>query len=81
VPPVQGRAERFWGPTLYFPHDSLCPLNRSGDHRISPRTALVLPNKSSAVFRCRATRISATIASTRSRPSSTRPWYQFRMLS
>jgi hypothetical protein len=42
-------------------HDPLRPLNR-GLGRLS--------NRSSVVFRCRATRIPATIASTRLRPSS-----------
>src|SRR5438128_1022839 len=37
-------------------------------------------NRSSAVFRCRATRIPATIASTRLRPSSIPTFYRFRLL-
>src|SRR4029077_2649070 len=38
------------------------------------------PNKSSAVFKCRATRMPATIANTRLRPSSIRTFYDFRLL-
>src|SRR5207253_6012734 len=38
------------------------------------------PNRSSAVFKCLATRIPATIANTRFRPSSTHTGYTFRLL-
>jgi hypothetical protein len=52
-----------------FTHDPLSPLNRSGDHGFSPRTWFVVEQVLSG-FQVTATKIPATIASTRFRPSS-----------
>lgn len=64
---VNGHLSRTWKRTVNLPHDSLRPLTATIDSVLGLD---LVSKRSSVIFRCRATRISATIASTRLRPSS-----------